>query len=452
MDRLRYLGLRASSRLLRWVRERLTPAGRLALAGLIASAVWGVDTNVSMAYQAFTLLLCLLAAALGLSFMLGWSPMLRRLRLARVLPRFATAEQPFSCRLTVENPGAYPVRGLLLREEPPQARPSWASFHAAADPPDDRFHWVERLAGYSRWRRLLAPERATASLPAVPALAPGGRVSVEVRIVAPRRGRLALSAPSVGLPEPLGLALGWRRLSLEGSMLVLPKRYPVPRLALPGSRRYQQGGVALAAAVGDSQEFLGLRDYRPGDALRRIHWASWAKTGKPVVKEYRDEYFVRHALALDTFVAAGGPAFEEAVSVAASFACSVLTQESLLDLIFVGAEEHCLTAGRGLAGADRLLEALACAQPCPGASFEALATALLRRREGLSGCIAVLLDWDEERRALVRALRGSGVPVLALVVLPEGREAPAEAPDGPARFLQPGRIAEGLAALGSRGG
>ena len=45
-----------------------------------------------------------------------------------------------------------------------------------------------------------------------------------------------------------------------------------------------------------------------------------------------------HALVLDTFTdEPHSEIFEEAVSVAASFACTVLTQESLLDLLFVGA-------------------------------------------------------------------------------------------------------------------
>jgi len=109
--------------------------------------------------------------------------------------------------------------------------------------------------------------------------------------------------------------------------------------------RYQEGGVALAANVGRSDEFVALREYRRGDPLRHIHWRSWAKTGKPIVKEFEDEFFVRHALVLDTFD--GEPnseVLEEAVSVAASFACTVLTQESLLDLLFVGNQSYCFTA------------------------------------------------------------------------------------------------------------
>ena len=39
-----------------------------------------------------------------------------------------------------------------------------------------------------------------------------------------------------------------------------------------------------------------------GDPLRKIHWRSWARRGKPVVKEYQEEYFSRIALVLDTFL------------------------------------------------------------------------------------------------------------------------------------------------------
>jgi len=48
----------------------------------------------------------------------------------------------------------------------------------------------------------------------------------------------------------------------------------------------------------------------------------------------------------------------EAVSVAASFACAIQTQESLLDLLFVG-PRLLLHAGRGLAHADQMLAILA---------------------------------------------------------------------------------------------
>ncbi len=81
------------------------------------------------------------------------------------------------------------------------------------------------------------------------------------------------------------------------------------------------------------------------------------------MKEFEDEFFVRHALVLDTFdEEPNSELLEEAVSVAASFACTALTQESLLDLLFVGNQSYCFTAGRGLGYADQMLEILGCGE------------------------------------------------------------------------------------------
>ncbi len=183
-----------------------------------------------------------------------------------------------------------------------------------------------------------------------------------------RRGVVQLASVTIARPDPLGIYRALRKQPLPQSVVVLPKRYALPPIALPGGMKYQQGGVAMAAHIGQSEEFVSLREYRRGDPPRHIHWRSWAKAGKPIVKEFEDEFFVRHALVLDTFTPRPhSDVFEEAVSVAASFACTVLTQESLLDLLFVGPEAYCFTAGRGLAHADQMLEILASVQPC-GAS------------------------------------------------------------------------------------
>jgi len=138
------------------------------------------------------------------------------------------------------------------------------------------------------------------------------------------------------------------------------------------------------------------------------------------------------------------------VSVAASFACTVGTQESLLDLLFVGPETYSVTAGRGVGHVDRLLEILAAVRPCPDRPFATLTRLVLERQASLSGAICVLLGWDEPRRQLVTRLRGLGVPTLALVVAEPtiAGAAPPAAEPGVHR-LEVGRVAEGLARLGA---
>ena len=61
----------------------------------------------------------------------------------------------------------------------------------------------------------------------------------------------------------------------------------------------------------------------------------------------------------------------------------------------------------------------------------------------ITGSVCVLLDWEHERRALVRALRELGVPLLVIVVTQE----PITDREPWLRVIEPGKLAEGLARL-----
>jgi uncharacterized protein (DUF58 family) len=290
---------------------------------------------------------------------------------------------------------------------------------------------------------------------AVPALPPNREVEVRGELMPLRRGILRFEGVTIARPDPLGLFRAFRKVRSTQTTLVLPKRYPLPPISLPGSMRYQAGGVALASHVGQSEEFVALRDYRYGDPVRHIHWRSWAKLGKPVVREFEDEFFVRHALVLDTFTDyPRSEIFEEAVSVAASFACSVQTQESLLDLLFVGAQSYCFTSGRGLGGSDQMLEILAAVQPAAEKGWEELEHLVLNHVKLVSGCVCVLLSWDDARKKFIEKLQAMGVPVLTLVITGPGQSGQITAPGagaGPGGdqfvVLEIGRIQQDLAKL-----
>ena len=442
MRRFWYRCFRAVSGRQHRLARRLTPAGQLVAAGLVAAAIVGPNTRITVSYQALTFLFALLVVAGLLS--LRRPP---RLEIRRRLPRFATAGEPLTYPVRVRHLGPGAAQGLALLEELDDPRPSFEQFRDTPEPDEAQRNIFDRKVGYPRWAWLMSQNRrATIDEQPLPALPAGGETEVRVALVPQRRGRVTFTATSVARRDPLGLVRALRRQPAPDTLLVLPRRYPLPAIALPGARRYQPGGIALASSVGDSEEFVSLRDYRPGDPLKRIHWRSWARTGRPVVREYQDEFFVRHGLVLDTFVDAPTPAFEEAVSVAASFACTVGTQESLLDLLFVGPEAYCVTAGRGVGHVDRLLEILAAVRPCRDRPFGDLTRLVLQREGVLSGAICVLVTWDDARRDLVERLRALGVPTLALLVSDVAPGTDDTRALGVHR-LTPGRIAEGLATL-----
>lgn len=449
MHRLLFLSFRKFHAVNRWMDRRFTPAGRLMLGALIASAVVGVDTNRTLAYQAFTLFLALmLTAFFFVPFFRG------RFAVDRRLPRFGTADEPLTYRIRIENRSRKVQRGLYLFEDMADPRPGYRRFLETPEPGERDRNRFDRYVRFYRWQWLISlnrPRFSAAGASPLPDIPPGGAAEIAVEIVPAARGRLRFDGATIARPDPLGLVYSLIRVPAPQTVTILPRRYPVSGRTLPSGRRYQSGGVALTTSVGESEEFVSLRDYRPGDSLRRIHWRSWARTGKPVVKEYLDEFFVRHALVLDTFGRRKhDPVFEAAVSVAASFACAGGPQDSLLDLMFVGAEAYCFTAGRGVTQTDRLLEILAGVGPCRDKPFEALASMALSRAAVLSGCICVLIAWDRERREFVGSLRAMGLPVrVYLATESAARDIdPGPMGDRPDRFhrLRPDRVAADLAA------
>lgn len=442
--------LRRLDRWQRFTREGLTPRGRFMLALGFAAGIFGVDTRLNQLHQLFTLALALLVLA-GLIALINRWQLRQRFSASRVLPRTACVGQPLSYRVELHSHHPRRQSDLSLIERLPTPCPTRAQFldpDQGADSRDSRF---DRLMGYPRWQRLLARNRwaehpEPVLLDPLPARA---RTSARLSLMPTRRGYLRLSTLWLTRSDPFGLVQTRVALHTEQSLLVLPRRYPAPRLHLPGQRRYQPGGWRLASAVGESQEFIGLREYRAGDSPRSIHWPSWARSGEPQVKEYQDEYFTRHALVLDTFARPAQEArFEAAVSVAASLCDRIGDGDSLLDLLFVGTEVHCLTGGRGLAGTGQFLEILACAQPATGEPFARLNDALLERAGALSAVVCILLDFDEPRRALASALQRAGLPTRLLVISGQTPEEISAGWSGaPVQRLHPEHLAEDLARL-----
>ncbi len=395
------------------IRRKFTDAGLFVLIISFVSAVFGINTDISLHYQIFTFSLSLLLFAWVLSR--GFRP---QIELKRILPEFTTVNETAFYQVQIKNISPKPLRGLIFLEQLPDPRPDFHSFINTQEPWDASPNRFDRFFTYPRWQWLIAKNRmARVHEHKIPDLAVGEQVEINIELTPLRRGNIRFADFLLIKPDPFGLVKAYKRFKLEQSVISLPKRYPLPAVSLPGNQRYQSGGVSQAGSVGEAEEFVSLRDYRPEDSPRRLHWKAWAKTGKPIVKEYQQEYFVRHALVLDTFSKNYfDPSFEQAVSVAASFVCSVQTQESLLDLIFVGDQAYRFTAGQGLLHTNRMLEILASVSTCPNKDFDYLGHQILSHSSQLSGCICVFLDWDDKRRSMIDQLNSLGIHTRVFVI------------------------------------
>lgn len=105
------------------------------------------------------------------------------------------------------------------------------------------------------------------------------------RGVCQRRGAFHLGPWEARLGDPFGLFAVTLRFPEEVPVAVYPPVVRLPSLALPRGGAEGRSGV-LRAARTTTTDASSVRDYLPGDSLRRIHWRSVARLDRWVVKEY----------------------------------------------------------------------------------------------------------------------------------------------------------------------
>jgi uncharacterized protein (DUF58 family) len=97
-----------------------------------------------------------------------------------------------------------------------------------------------------------------------------------------RRGPVSATSWTVTAGDPVGLFSGRRRRPDAEAALVLPRFATLNK----GRLVHELEAVAAAPRAGSGTELFGVREYRPGDSLRRIHWRSSARLGELVVREF----------------------------------------------------------------------------------------------------------------------------------------------------------------------
>lgn len=403
------------ARLQFWFSQRIRPAGICALLVTSLASFMCVGQPKNSIFQLF----CLSFGLVVLAFI--WASLRRASVTAEIkAPKYATVGEELRYSVHVSHAHHRTQYSLRLLQVPPDPRPSLLEFSQVKEPCEDQRNPYDRAMAYYRWRWLMSQHRSFISNESSAAFdLPSGQITtIPMTLTAQKRGVYLLENLRLLMPDPLGFFQKSRPLTPPPSRLIaLPKRYALPHIEMPGSSTFRIGGEETSNATGNSGEFVGLREYRPGDSLRQIHWKSWAHTGKPMVKELEDTFYPRYALILDTFPGSNDRMiFEEAVSIAASFIVSLDRNEALLDLMFIAEHAHIVTAGRGLERTEKLLEALAAVQIEPIPSFDILTNSVIRHRDRITSCLLVLNGWDNERMEWIKKLKNTGIPMVPMII------------------------------------
>lgn len=288
-----------SRRLGRWLIAHLWPNQRLRLTreGWRYGLVW-VGLLFFGLYQQINLILLVAGLAAGpvASSIFVSAAMLRRLRVGRRVPDYAFSGEPLAIDYTLDNDRKY--------------------LAALAMVVADELVPVERASG------------ATGLGPIVffPRVAGLSRQKARWQGTAPARGRYRFRTLELVTRSPFGLLERELSIADEDTLVVYPT---IGRLARRWQNKHLEASEARRGSRSDrsiqQQEYHGLRDYRPGDSPRWIHWRTTARIGVPMVKEFEQHHEQDLAILLDPWLPRthATPEGREAVEAAIRFVATV---------------------------------------------------------------------------------------------------------------------------------
>ena len=251
---------------------------------------------------------------------------------------------------------------------------------------------------------------------------PRGRREVSYTVRSDVRGRYSLGPMAIRLTDPFGMCELQRSFSSRDTLVVTPPVTPLPAVALSGewTGSGESRSRSLASAGDDD---AGIREYRQGDDLRRVHWRSTARLDKVMVRREEQPWQARATVLLDSRAAAHGgegpgSSFEWAITATASIG---------VHLVRHGFHLRVLTdTGAPIAGSDltldgaavdvegSLLDGLAVLGPSGLDSLRDAGSALRRGGDGL--LVAVLGNLDLEEARMLTRLRHGSTAAIALVL------------------------------------
>ena len=222
-------------------RYHLHPPGLLYLLLVVVLGIAAANRPGNLLVWVFA---AMLAGVLVSGILSG--PTLMWLDASRLLPRTARAGEPLVVRYSVsQRSRIWPAFALHVRER--EAPPGSRAF--------------------------------------VQHVGPGETVIAEAILWPQRRGRLSLPSFRLETSFPFGLIRKSIRFDERDECLVLPRTVRLRPDVLPELSGAGRSGASSSLRVGPGTDFVGIREYVPGDPMRHVAWRRSAALGTLAVTE-----------------------------------------------------------------------------------------------------------------------------------------------------------------------
>ncbi len=364
---------------MRWASFKVRPRARFYLVATLAvvTTVTGMATGFGLFYR----LLYLLVGTAIVSYAWNWLSMRNLEASAERGTRRAQVGDVLRERITVSNGSQVPKHALEVRD-------------------------LTNMPGHTGG--------------AVVSLYGGRSRSWPLEIQARKRGIYSVGPVSIANGDPFGMFRREREFGESQEVLVFPKTHNLPEFEIPPADISGDSSVRRRTHT-VTPHASSVREYAPGDSLSRVHWASSARMGKLMSKEFdlgrAAEVWV--LVDLERGVQAGEleeSTDEYAVSIGASLAKRYLEANLPVGLVAYGDRRYFLAAETGSGQQQRIMHYLALSKAEGAIPLE---TALPQDEPlwtHLSTVIIITSSPRVEWTTALRALARRGVKLVVVLV------------------------------------
>lgn len=126
----------------------------------------------------------------------------------------------------------------------------------------------------------------------------------------PRRGLFAIGPLALRFGDPFGLVVSEHTSGETAQLVVTPEVVPLGETGLAVPAGDGEARIVQRRSVGDADDTI-TREYRRGDALRRVHWRASARKGDLMVRQEEQRSYPESRVIVDT-LRAGYPDADKA--------------------------------------------------------------------------------------------------------------------------------------------
>ncbi|MBM3255048.1 MAG: DUF58 domain-containing protein [Candidatus Omnitrophica bacterium] len=251
---------------------------------------------------------------------------------------------------------------------------------------------------------------------------PRSFLNIKYNCWCPLRGKYKLGPFFIYIFDPWGLFFLKKQYFIYSEIYVYPQTFHIHKLPELTKGTAPWFGIETSRASGDEHEFYGIREYKYGDPIKRIHWLSTARKNKLIVKQFQHQVFYRVIILFNldktkNFGQGKESVTEYTIKIAASVAKYFIERDVSLAVIAHAQEIVQIPFNKGSEHLEDIMRFLAVAQPESRVSLGEVFEEFANYIPNDSSLVVIMPDVDWEYMLAMLSLQKRNVSMIPLILL-----------------------------------